>query len=78
MPRYTHTASRQTTDGAGSSSGSKLEFEIIDGEKRMRDVFNKPWEVCYLKFRNAEGSLLPVKVKFATLVEDEPEEEPQE
>ena len=60
----------------------------------MRDVFNKPWEVCYLKFRNAEGtclslleldsannligSLLPVKVKFATLVEDEPEEEPQE
>ncbi|KAG8830550.1 Biotin/lipoate A/B protein ligase [Serendipita sp. 399] len=35
-------------------AAAKLEFEIIDGEKRMRDVFSKPWEVAYLKFRNPD------------------------
>ncbi|CAG8614469.1 10594_t:CDS:2 [Acaulospora colombiana] len=57
------------------ASGGKLEFEIIDGEKRMRDVFNKPWETAYLKFRNSDGSFRPVQVKFAKLVEDDDEED---
>jgi hypothetical protein len=46
------------TSGEGSSQGSKLEFEIIDGEKRMRDVYNKPWETGYLKFKNSDGASL--------------------
>jgi len=37
---------------------NRLEFEIIDGEKKMRDVFNKPWEVAYVKFRNSDGERL--------------------
>lgn len=43
--------------GEGTSQ-SKLEFEIIDGEKRMRDVYNKPWETGYLKFKNSDGASL--------------------
>lgn len=62
-------------DGGAEGSSHRLEFEIIDGEKRMRDVFTKAWEVAYVKFRNTDGSLRPVQVKFATLVEDENDEE---
>ncbi|PVG00018.1 hypothetical protein CPB86DRAFT_783157 [Serendipita vermifera] len=63
------------SSSAEASGGGKLEFEIIDGEKRMRDVFNKPWETAYLKFRNSDGSFRPVQVKFAKLVEDDDEED---
>lgn len=63
--------------GEGTSQ-SKLEFEIIDGEKRMRDVYNKPWETGYLKFKNSDGTFRPVQVKFANLVEDDPEEDEEQ
>ena len=43
-------------DTGGDGVGHKLEFEIIDGEKRMKDVFSKPWEVAYVKFRNSDGA----------------------
>ncbi|KAG8840150.1 hypothetical protein FRC20_005762 [Serendipita sp. 405] len=56
-------------------TAAKLEFEIIDGEKRMRDVFSKPWEVAYLKFRNSDGTLRPVLVKFAPLIDEDAENE---
>jgi hypothetical protein len=46
------------SDGASGEGSSKLEFEIIDGEKRMRDVYNKPWETGYLKFKNSDGASL--------------------
>jgi hypothetical protein len=45
-------------DGTPGEGPPKLEFEIIDGEKRMRDVYNKPWETGYLKFKNSDGTSL--------------------
>jgi len=61
-------------DGTPGEGPPKLEFEIIDGEKRMRDVYNKPWETGYLKFKNSDGTFRPVLVKFANLVDDDPED----
>jgi hypothetical protein len=46
------------TSREGSSQGSQLDFEIIDGEKRMRDVYTKPWDTSYLKFKNPDGPSL--------------------
>lgn len=60
----------------GRKVNNRLEFEIIDNSQKMKDVFSKPWETGYIKFRDAAtGQLKPVTVKFAMMVEDDDDTE---
>ncbi|KDQ15429.1 hypothetical protein BOTBODRAFT_173915 [Botryobasidium botryosum FD-172 SS1] len=59
---------------AGKSGG---DYTLLEGDKKtVKEMGLANWEILYLRFRDADGELMPVQVTLPSLLGDDEDEEP--